>query len=142
MPPKIKLLIVDDEMRFLQTLGERLELRGFDVTTASDGDQALRTARRERFDLALVDLKMPGLDGDRVLELLRAEDPLIEVIVLTGHGSFQSRVDCVRAGSHSYLHKPCETETLLVALQDAYRARRRRERGIRPVDDDAREEGT
>lgn len=123
MSDEIRLLIVDDEVRFLQTLKKRLELRGFDVTAVTDGDKAVKAAKKTGFDLALVDLKMPGMDGEEVLKILKQKDPLIEVIILTGHGSIESAVDCTQAGSYSYLQKPCETDKLLMVLKDAYHKR-------------------
>lgn len=123
MDAKIKLLIVDDEERFLQTLAKRLGMRDFDVTAVTSGEDAVERARQERYDLALVDLKMPGMDGDEVLRILKEEHPLIEVIILTGHGSVQSAVNCTQAGSYSYLTKPAETEELLRVLKEAYQKR-------------------
>ncbi len=123
MSDKIRLLIVDDEERFLRTLASRLELRDFDVTTASNGDRALELARERVFDLAILDLKMPGLSGEEVLELLKEDHPFIEVVILTGHGSINSAVQCTRAGSYRYLSKPCETDELLGVLKDAYQQR-------------------
>lgn len=123
MEGKIKLLIVDDEERFLQTLSQRLGLRDFDVTPVTSGEAAVEVARRERFDLALVDLKMPGMHGDEVLRILKEEHPLIEVIILTGHGSVQSAVECTRSGSYGYLTKPAETDELMRVLKEAYQRR-------------------
>jgi DNA-binding NtrC family response regulator len=126
MESKIKLLVVDDEERFLATLARRLTMRDFDVTAVSNGRDALEAARTTGFELALVDLKMPGMSGEEVLEALKQQDPLIEVIILTGHGSVESAVECVKAGSRHYLQKPCETETLLSVLREAYEARLKR----------------
>jgi DNA-binding NtrC family response regulator len=123
MSNNIQLLIVDDEVRFLQTLKERLQIRGFDVTAVTNGTHAIEAARCTRFDVALLDLKMPGMDGEEVLRILKLEHPLLEVIILTGHGSIESAVDCTKAGSHSYLQKPCETDELLEVLKDAYSKR-------------------
>lgn len=123
MSEKIRLLIVDDEVRFLETLKVRLEMRGFAVTAVSGGEEAVAAAEAEDFDVALLDLKMPGMDGDELLKLLKREHPLLEVIILTGHGSVESAVDCTRAGSHSYLQKPCETDRLLWVLKDAFHKR-------------------
>lgn len=120
---KIRLLIVDDEVRYLKTLAARLELRDFDVTTADNGKRALELAEQQTFDLALLDLKMPGLSGEEVLEVLKRDHPFIEVIILTGHGSLDSAVQCTQAGSYRYLAKPCETEQLLSVLAQAYRSR-------------------
>ena len=123
MSDNIRLLIVDDEVRFLQTLKERLQMRGFDVTAVTSGTQAVEVARSKSFDVALLDLKMPGMDGEEVLRILKEEHHLMEVIILTGHGSIESAVDCTKAGSHSYLQKPCETDELLEVLKDAYHKR-------------------
>jgi len=87
-------------------------------------------ARRDEFDLALVDLKMPGITGEEVLSVLKAEHPFIKVIILTGHGSIDSAVHCTQVGSHSYLQKPCETEELLEVLKDAYQKRIRKKMEI------------
>ena len=123
MAGRIKLLVVDDEERFLKILSQRLEMRVFDVSMAVNGQEALEAAGREEFELALLDLKMPGLNGEQVLKLLKEKDPFIEVIILTGHGSLKSAVNCSRLGSHGYLQKPCETFELLKILKEAYKTR-------------------
>jgi DNA-binding NtrC family response regulator len=123
MPDQIKLLIVDDEVRFLQTLKQRLSLRDFDVTAVSDGQAALEIAATQEFDIALVDLKMPGISGEEVLHQLKSQPPLVEVVILTGHGSIDSAVQCTQAGAYSYLQKPCETDELMSVLKDAYQRR-------------------
>jgi two-component system NtrC family response regulator len=123
MPDRIRLLIVDDETRFLETLSKRLSIRGFDVTPVPDGEQAIRTARERPFDLAILDLRMPGMTGHQVLQALKAQQADLEVVILTGYGAPDSVCLCTQAGSHSYLHKPCEMEELLAALHDAYAKR-------------------
>jgi DNA-binding NtrC family response regulator len=123
MSDEIKLLIVDDEVKFLDSIAKRLEMRGFDVTKASRGEEALEAAQSGGFDLALVDLKMPGMDGTEVLKLLKAEHKHLEVIMLTGHGSIDSAVESTKLGAFSYLSKPYELEKLLEVLRDAYESR-------------------
>jgi two-component system NtrC family response regulator len=123
MAEKIRLLIVDDEERFLKTLATRLGMRDFEVTPISNGSEAVEVARQQRFDLALVDLKMPGISGEKVLELLKKNDAYIEVVILTGHGSIDSAVECTRMGCFGYLQKPCETEELIQVLKNAYQQR-------------------
>jgi DNA-binding NtrC family response regulator len=120
---KIKLLIVDDEVVFLQSIAERLRLRGFDVTAVSSGAEAVKVAEEGGFDLALLDLKMPGMDGKQVLEILKREHRFLEVVILTGHGSVDSAVECTKLGAFSYLPKPYELEKLLEVLAQAYEAR-------------------
>lgn len=120
---KIRLLIVDDEVKFLESIAKRLELRGLDVTTAPNGEEAIKKARTEKFDLVLLDLKMPGIDGRQVMEILKKEHKFVEVIILTGHGSVDSAVECTKLGAFDYLPKPYEMENLLNVLHKAYEAR-------------------
>ena len=123
MPQKIKLLIVDDEVQFLNALARRLELRGFMVTKATNGAEAIQAAGSHKFDLALLDLKMPGIDGTEVLRLLRKEHKYLEVIILTGHGSLDLAVECTKLGAYGYVPKPYELEQLIKILKDAYEKR-------------------
>ena len=123
MAGKIKLLSVDDEEKFLESIAKRLQLRDFEVRTTTRGAQAVEIAREEKFDLALLDLKMPGMDGKQVLEILKKEHKHIEVIILTGHGSVDSAIDCTKLGAFGYLPKPYELEKLLETLQQAFQVR-------------------
>ena len=125
MTDRIKLLIVDDEVKFLQAIARRLEMRDFDVTAAASGPEALAAAEDERFDLALLDLKMPGMDGQRVLEELKRRHRFLEVVILTGHGSLDSAVECTKLGAFGYLPKPYELDRLIEVLRDAYEHRLR-----------------
>jgi len=126
MSSPIRVLLVDDEVKFLDAIAERLELRGFVVRKANDGETALEIADSEKFDLALVDLKMPGLDGQQVLAALKERHRYLEVIILTGHGSLQSAVDCTKLGAFGYLPKPYEFDKLVETLKDAYEVRMRK----------------
>jgi len=120
---KIKLLIVDDEVNFLQSIATRLEIRDFDVVKATNGAEAVAAANKQKFDIALLDLKMPGMDGKQVLETLKKEHKYIEVIILTGHGSLESAVECTKLGAFGYLPKPYEFNKLLEILKDAFSKR-------------------
>jgi DNA-binding NtrC family response regulator len=119
----IKLLIVDDETQFLEAIAKRLRKRNFDVRTASNGPDAIDIARKEKFDIALLDLKMPGMDGSQVLKVLKKEHKFLEAIILTGHGSLESAVELTKLGAFSYLPKPYELEKLIQTLKDAYETR-------------------
>ena len=123
MPDTIRLLIVDDEIKFLESIAKRLELRGLEVTTATSGREAVQIAGTQKFDLALLDLKMPGMDGKQVLEILKREHKFLEVVILTGHGSVDSAVECTKLGAFSYLPKPYELDDLIEVLRQAYEAR-------------------
>jgi len=112
---------VDDEEDFLESTRKRLEIRGFNVVTVNRGEQAVEAARKNPIDIALVDLKMPGMNGDETLAALKKEHEWMEVVILTGHGSIDSAVECARKGAYSYLQKPCELKRLLAALEEAYK---------------------
>ena len=123
MEQVIKLLIVDDESRFLEAIATRLRKRGFDVKTATNGADAIALARNEKFDIALLDLKMPGMDGSEVLRVLKQEHKFLEAVILTGHGSLESAVELTKLGAFGYLPKPYELDKLLATLKEAYEAR-------------------
>ena len=123
MDRKIKLLIVDDESRFLSAISARLRKRGFEVHAATNGGDAIELAKCEPFDLAILDLKMPGMDGGDVLPVLKKQQPFLEVIILTGHGSLESAVELTKLGAFGYLPKPYELDKLIETLVAAYGAR-------------------
>lgn len=118
---KINLLIVDDEEQFLESISKSLELRDFHVIAVNRGDKAIEAAKQQPIDVALVDLKMPGISGEETLRLLKQEHRWLEVVILTGHGALQSAVECTKIGAFSYLQKPCELSALIEALQAAYK---------------------
>lgn len=120
---KINLLIVDDEEQFLTSIKKSLEVREFNVTAVNCGEKAIQAAREKPVDIALVDLKMPGIDGEETLKGLKKEHKWMEIIILTGHGSVNSAVECTKSGAYKYLQKPCELDELLETLKDAYQKR-------------------
>ncbi len=120
---KIKILLVDDEIKFLKAVSDRLTLKGFDVTTANTGDGAIEAAREGGFDVAVVDLRMPGTDGAQVLKILKQKHKFIEIIMLTGHATVDSAVECTKLGAFMYLEKPYDFDKLVESLKDAYGSR-------------------
>jgi DNA-binding NtrC family response regulator len=120
---KIKLLLVDDEVKFLQSIAKRLELKDFDVATASNGKEAIELAENGRFDVAIVDFKMPGMDGDQVLKKLKENHKHLEIIMLTGHATIDSAVECTKLGAFKYLEKPYDFDKLVGVIREAYEAR-------------------
>jgi DNA-binding NtrC family response regulator len=113
------ILVVDDEKSQREILEMILSGEGYDVTTASSGEAALKFAKERRFDLALTDLKMTGMDGIELLQHLLAQDSSIIVILLTAHGSIESAKDALRRGAFDYLQKPYERDTLLETIRRA-----------------------
>ena len=120
---KIKLLMVDDEVKFLESISKRLELKNFDVTTASNGQEAIASAEKGLFDVAVVDFKMPGMDGAQVLKTLKANHKYLEIIMLTGHATVDSAVECTKLGAFKYLEKPYDFEKLVELIKEAYETR-------------------
>lgn len=120
---KVNILLVDDEVKFLNAIAERLRLKGFEVATATNGDDAVEAAKKGGFDVAVVDLRMPGTDGEQVLRILKQSHKFIEIIMLTGHATVDSAVECTRLGAFKYLEKPYDFEKLVEVLKEAYQAR-------------------
>ena len=133
MPPRI--LIVDDEERFRLTLSKRLAERGLEVgATVGTGMEALQEIREKAYDVVVLDVKMPGMDGIQTLREIKKINPPIEVILLTGHASVDSAVDGMRLGAYDYLMKPCEIEVLLEKINGAYEIKAGRDDRIRQAE--------
>ena len=124
MPSKI--LLVDDEREFVQTLSERLLMRDMGSAVAYDGESALEVVREDEPDVMILDLKMPGIDGIEVLRRVKASQPEIEVIILTGHGSDADRETCMQLGAFAYLQKPVDVEELSATIKSANQKIRRK----------------
>ncbi|MBI3268644.1 MAG: sigma-54-dependent Fis family transcriptional regulator [Planctomycetes bacterium] len=113
------ILIVDDEVDFRETVAEKLGLSGYRVKTVGDAAAALAAVREEHFAVALVDIRMPGMDGLALLRALREAQPVLEVLMVTGHGTIETAVEAMRAGAHHFLTKPVKLAELEVAVQKA-----------------------
>ena len=124
--PAIRLLLVDDEEDLVTFLAHRLRKRDIEVTVALCGEDALVASRGQKFDVAIVDLKMPDIDGITVMERLKERQPFIEVVMLTGHGSHDSAWEAGRLQAYRYLLKPYDFDELLAVIREATAQRRRR----------------
>ena len=116
----IHVLIVDDEDRFRTTAASNLEKRGFEVTTASNGTEALEEVRKNEVDVVVLDVKMPGMDGNEVLHRLKILKPDLPVIMLTGHGTMRSALMAYRDEIFEYVTKPCDIDTLAEIIRNAF----------------------
>jgi two-component system NtrC family response regulator/two-component system response regulator AtoC len=125
-PKPIRLLIADDEEDLVTFLAHRLRKRGLDVTMALSGSEAVSAAAELKFDVAVVDLKMPDLDGITVIEQIKSLQPFIEAIMLTGHGSHDSAWEAGRLQAFRYILKPYDFEELHDLILTAAEQRRRR----------------
>nr|WP_321255527.1 response regulator [uncultured Pseudodesulfovibrio sp.] len=119
MPANI--LLVDDEQGFVDTMAKRLDNRGLTVTTAYSGQEGIDALAANHFiDVVVMDVKMPGMDGNEALKVVKAEYPLVEVIMLTGHATVESAIEGMKSGAFDYMMKPCDLEELLVKVDEAY----------------------
>lgn len=116
---KAKVLLVDDEEDFLKTLAERLENRGLKVTTATNGAEAVTDAEKNDYDLIVLDLSMPGIDGLETLKRIKARQPDAEIIMLTGQGSIRTGIEAMKLGAEDYLQKPVNISSLMDKITEA-----------------------
>ncbi len=124
--PSIRVLIVDDELDFASTLAERLRLRDIEAEAVGGAEEALaRLQAGLRPDVVLLDLKMPAIDGLAALTLLKQEDPTMEAILLTGHGSTTAAMEGMRRGLFDYLMKPVDIGELVAKIREAAAKRER-----------------
>jgi DNA-binding NtrC family response regulator len=119
----IRVLIVDDEKRFLSTTSSSLRKRGYDVDIAENGSAAVLKVWSDDYDVVILDIKMPGRDGHRTLREIKGLKPGIEVIMLTGHGSLESALEGWHDEVFTYLTKPCDIDTLAGMIDCAYETR-------------------
>jgi two-component system, OmpR family, response regulator CpxR len=114
-----KILLVDDEREFVQTLSERLMIRDMGSAVAYDGESALELIKEDEPEVMILDLRMPGIDGIEVLKRVKQTNPYIEVIILTGHGSELDKETCLKLGACAYLQKPVDIDELSETIKQA-----------------------
>jgi len=117
-------LIVDDEPSILQTLSGLLADEGFEVSTAANGYEALKIIDAESPDLVLLDIWMPGIDGIETLTEIKKENPTIQVIIITGHGTIETAVNATKLGAYDLIEKPLSIDKVIVAINNALNFRR------------------
>ncbi|QJB56717.1 response regulator [Pseudodesulfovibrio sp. zrk46] len=115
----IRVLLVDDEVGFLEVLTKRMGRRGFDMTAAPSGTDGIQVLRKADFDVAVLDLKLEDMDGIEVLTIFKKMVPEMPVIMLTGHGSEQAASEGLAQGAFDYLLKPCDLDELIAKIQEA-----------------------
>ncbi|MFZ5451046.1 MAG: response regulator [Thermodesulfobacteriota bacterium] len=115
-----KVMVVDDEKDFLETIIKRLKARKIEVTGAESGYKALELLGAQDYDVIVLDVKMPGMDGIETLREIKKKKPLTEVIMLTGHASVESGIQGMQLGAFDYLMKPVALDELLEKMRQAY----------------------
>jgi len=126
-----KVLFVDDEIDFLETLLKRMKKRGVDVTGVGSGEDALSFLDTNQVDVVVLDVRMPGMDGIETLREIKRRHPLVEVIMLTGHANLEVAIEGMELGAFDYLMKPMDIDELLYKVEDAYKKKSLHEQKIR-----------
>ena len=129
-----KVLIVDDEKDFVAMFSLRLQAQGEKVSTAYSGKQALEVLSHVSIDVVILDIRMPGMDGIDTLKQIKTKHPLVEVILLTGHGSTETAVEGMKLGAFDYLMKPAEFEEIAIKLENARKRKDEQEERIRQAE--------
>lgn len=117
---KMRVMLVDDEERFLATTSKLLTRKGYEVVTAASGAEALRHLAEFPIHVVVLDVKMPGMDGIATLREIKKLSPQVEVILLTGHATVESAVEGLNAGASDYLVKPCDLDELIRKVNEAF----------------------
>jgi DNA-binding NtrC family response regulator len=120
MSAKPKVLIVDDEERFRNTMCKLLTVEGFEASTAGSGQQALEELRQRHYDVVILDVRMPEMTGVQALAEMRRTDPEIEVIIMTGYASVDAAKEIMEIGAYDYLLKPYAIRELVEKIDAAY----------------------
>jgi DNA-binding NtrC family response regulator len=128
---KPRIMIVDDEESFAKTLAERLTIRDYDVSVSFSGNDALEKIKNLNFDVVILDVAMPGIDGIDALREIKKLKPLTEVIMLTGQATVETAIKGMKLGALDYLMKPCETEDLAEKIKKAYERKAAQDERIR-----------
>ncbi len=118
-----KVMLVDDEKDFIEILSQRLETRGLKVIAVTSGEEALAMTDDQNFDVAVVDIAMPGINGIETLKQIKEKRPDIEVIMLTGQGTIQSGIEAMKHGAIDYLEKPVDLTILMEKIRLAKQQR-------------------
>ena len=127
-------LIVDDEKDFVEMLSQRFQDDGHVVRVAYNAEDGLESLAEQEPDVVVLDIRMPGMDGIAALRKIRARHPLVEVVLLTGHGSAETAVEGLKLGAYDYLQKPTKYETLLETLKAARARKADQEERIRKAE--------
>ena len=130
----VRVLLVDDEEDFVEMLSLRLQEAGEKVSAAYSGKECLETLEKTDIDVVILDIKMPGMDGMETLKEIRKRFPIVEVIMLTGHGSTETAVEGMKSGAFDYLMKPADFDDLTAKLEGARKRKDEQEERIRKAE--------
>jgi len=115
-----KILLVDDEVVFAQNMAKLLANRGYVIAAVNSGDAAIQALEEKDFDVVVLDLKMPGMDGITTLKEIKKLGLFTQTLILTGHGSIDTALEAIKMGAYDYLTKPCEIDELVGKIEGAW----------------------
>ena len=124
----LKVLIVDDEVVFCENMAKLLNTRGYQVKTVNEGEEAISVLKKEVYDVVVLDLKMPGMNGIDVLKKIKELGVSSQVIMLTGHGGLDTAMEAVTLGAFDYIPKPCEVDELSEMINNAHKKKSQKSR--------------
>jgi len=125
---KADILLVDDEIVFTTNMSRLLTSRGYQVTPVQNGEEALAALKEKPFDVMVLDLKMPMMDGIMTLQEMKKLNLLTEVLILTGHGSMDTAFQAIEMGAYDYVTKPCEIAELVSKIEAAHARKKVKEK--------------
>jgi DNA-binding NtrC family response regulator len=114
-----RILLVDDETDFTDTMSQLLRTRGYQVTAVNGGESAIKALGQGRYDVMVLDLKMPGMDGMATLKEAKKLELFTETLILTGHATVDTALEAIKLGAYDYLTKPCDIDELVQKIQGA-----------------------
>ena len=120
---EINILLVDDQVGMLETLGDILKERGYNITMANDGSEALERAKETQFSLALIDIKLPGINGVETFKEIKKINPAIAVIMMTAYSVDELMRESIAEGAYASIYKPFDPEKILKIIEDAIEKR-------------------
>jgi DNA-binding NtrC family response regulator len=125
MPEELeaKVLLVDDEEKFVEVLSQRMQTRGLKVETSMSGEDAVKHAKDKDLDAIVLDLQMPGMSGLEALKKIKQENPDLQIIILTGHGTVQAGIEAMKEGAMDFIEKPVDLSVLLEKIKEAKQKR-------------------
>ena len=124
----LKVLMVDDEVVFCENMAKLLNTRGYQAKAVNEGEEAIRVLQKDLYDVVVLDLKMPGMNGIDILKKLKELNVPSQVIMLTGHGCVDSAMEAVKLGAYDYLPKPCEIDELSEMIDNSQKNKNSKKR--------------
>jgi len=114
-----KVLLVDDEIDFLEVMSQRMEARGLEITTVESAEQAISIIKKKTFDAVVMDFQMPGMNGMEALKIIKNNKPEMQIILLTAYATIEKTVEVIKAGAMDLLEKPADIDALIDKIKKA-----------------------